>query len=754
MDPAPLALEYQPFAVFSGAQTLQAAYNELAVELKKYLDPEDLEKVLRCAIYGAAAHEGQKRQSGEPYFTHPIAVCLILARQRFDLPVLQAGLLHDVLEDTILKKTDMAAEFGEEVTRLVDGVSKLDRLKKSAPQAAVAESFQKMFLATADDPRVLIIKLADRLHNMKTLGVMRRDKQRRIAHETMEVYAPIASRLGLYYFSIQLQDLAFSYLYPWRFAVLQKRYQARFARNDVLNRVRATLQPRLQALDIKATINKRQRHLWGVYQRMLRKQNSENAALPGNNATHKDIQTFEKAVRTIPIRIITDSEDNCYRILGGLHGLYRPVHGKFEDYIAAPKSNGYRSLHTSVLMPGGIMLNVQIRTRDMHTLAEAGIISVWHQYAKQRAVQIEKHSIEAEKQMREWLGRLKEVQNYTDDSLQFYDTIKKELVSNEISVYTPKGDVIDLPRHATPVDFAYAIHREVGNHCIGAVVNGSPYPIYKPLEMAQVVEIITREDAHPHAGWLQFVVTAKARSAINKYLKELAQNDATTLGQRLLGNALRRRGHTLESVGEARWQHYLQENHIADRNTLLTEIGQGLHQAALIATALLEEAGSAVAIVCDDENTRQLEVHSAFESGISLAECCHPLPQEPIIGQVVPGIGIHIHRRDCPLRGIVGGEEWIDATWAAERKGLFPAELEITAQEYPRLLANVSGAIADAGANITDFQMNHAAHDAHQRILTVWVEVRDREHLAQLTRQLRLLEGVVQVRRAERSQTP
>ncbi len=268
MNPAPLALEYQPFAVFSGAHTLQAAYDELADELKKYLDPEDMEKVLRCAIYGAAAHEGQQRQSGEPYFVHPIAVCRILARQRFDLPVLQAGLLHDVLEDTILKKTDMAAEFGEEVTRLVDGVSKLDRLKQKAPQAAVADSFRKMFLATADDPRVLIIKLADRLHNMQTLGALRRDKQRRIALETLDVYAPIASRLGLFYFSIQLQDLAFSYLYPWRYAVLRKRYLERFARNETLDRVRAALQPRLQALNIKASINKRQRHLWGVYQRM------------------------------------------------------------------------------------------------------------------------------------------------------------------------------------------------------------------------------------------------------------------------------------------------------------------------------------------------------------------------------------------------------------------------------------------------------------------------------------------------------
>ena len=442
---APLALEYQPFGVFTGAATLQAAYDDLAVELKKYLDPEDIDKVLRCAIYGAAAHEGQRRQSGEPYFVHPIAVCRILARQRFDLPVLQAGLLHDVLEDTILNKKDMATEFGEDVTRLVDGVSKLDRLKKTAPQAAVADSFRKMFLATADDPRVLIIKLADRLHNMQTLGALRRDKQQRIAHETLDVYAAIAGRLGLFYFRIQLEDLAFSYLYPWRHAVLRKHYNEDNTHEQTLRTVRSELQARLQILGIKASINPRHRHLWGVYQRMKRK------------------ESFKEAIRTVPIRIITDSEDNCYRILGALHSLYRPVHGKFEDYIAAPKSNGYRSLHSSVIMGDGTALNVQIRTRDMHTLAEAGIISVWHQYAKQRAVKIEAHSIEAEKTMREWLSRLKEVQNITDDPLQFYNAIKKELVTGEMQIYTPKGDIIALPHGATPVDLAYTIHTEIGN---------------------------------------------------------------------------------------------------------------------------------------------------------------------------------------------------------------------------------------------------------------------------------------------------
>ena len=661
---APLALEYQPFGVFTGAATLQAAYDDLAVELKKYLDPEDIDKVLRCAIYGAAAHEGQRRQSGEPYFVHPIAVCRILARQRFDLPVLQAGLLHDVLEDTILNKKDMATEFGEDVTRLVDGVSKLDRLKKTAPQAAVADSFRKMFLATADDPRVLIIKLADRLHNMQTLGALRRDKQQRIAHETLDVYAAIAGRLGLFYFRIQLEDLAFSYLYPWRHAVLRKHYNEDSTHEQTLRTVRSELQARLQILGIKASINPRQRHLWGVYQRMKRK------------------ESFKEAIRTVPICIITDSEDNCYRILGALHSLYRPVHGKFEDYIAAPKSNGYRSLHSSVIMGDGTALNVQIRTRDMHTLAEAGIISVWHQYAKQRAVKIEAHSIEAEKTMREWLSRLKEVQNITDDPLQFYNAIKKELVTGEMQIYTPKGDIIALPHGATPVDLAYTIHTEIGNHIVGAKVNGQPYPIYKPLKMAQTVEILTDPDAHPHNSWLQFTIPGgKAHIGINRYLNRLARRN----------------------VG--------------------------------LATSSKQ--------VTDSE--QKILVHSAFESGITLAPCCHPLPLEAITGHSVAGSGILIHSRDCPL--LETATHTIAADWADERKGLFPSELAIKAYAHPRLLARVSGAIADSEANITDFQINHANSDEQRRCLTVWLEVRDLEHLTQVMHRLRQLEETIGIRR-------
>ena len=499
---------------------------------------------------------------------------------------------------------------------------------------------------------------------MQTLGALRRDKQQRIAHETLDVYAAIAGRLGLFYFRIQLEDLAFSYLYPWRHAVLRKHYNEDSTHEQTLRTVRSELQARLQILGIKASINPRQRHLWGVYQRMKRK------------------ESFKEAIRTVPIRIITDSEDNCYRILGALHSLYRPVHGKFEDYIAAPKSNGYRSLHSSVIMGDGTALNVQIRTRDMHTLAEAGIISVWHQYAKQRAVKIEAHSIEAEKTMREWLSRLKEVQNITDDPLQFYNAIKKELVTGEMQIYTPKGDIIALPHGATPVDLAYTIHTEIGNHIVGAKVNGQPYPIYKPLKMAQTVEILTDPDAHPHNSWLQFTIPGgKAHIGINRYLNRLARKNAG------------------------------------------------------LATSSKQ--------VADSE--QKILVHSAFESGITLAPCCHPLPLEAITGHSVAGSGILIHSRDCPL--LETATHTIAADWADERKGLFPSELAIKAYAHPRLLARVSGAIADSEANITDFQINHADSDEQRRCLTVWLEVRDLEHLTQVMHRLRQLEETIGIRR-------
>lgn len=733
----PLALIYQPFAAFSGSHILQREYDDLALELKKYLDANAINEVLRCAVYGAAAHKEQKRKSGEPYFIHPIAVCKILAKQQFDLPVLQAALLHDVLEDTVLNKTDIASAFSSEVARLVDGVSKLDKLKHQGPQIVQAESFKKMIVATADDPRVLIIKLADRLHNMQTLAPFRPDKQRRIAKETLDIYTPIAGRFGLFYFRIQLEDLAFSYLYPWRYKVLQKHYLAFFSDNRVLNQIRQDLLPLLQELNIHASVNKRQRHLWGLYQRMKRKL--------GQTQRIKRKQTFYEASRTVAIRVITDTKDHCYLILGKIHELYRPIQGKFEDYIAAPKSNGYRSLHTSALMANGNVLNIQIRTRDMHTLAEAGIISVLHQDAKRRALAMENEHIETEKCTGvRWLSRLKEVQNIIDDPLEFYNAIKKELVltSSDMYVYTPAGEVIDLPRGATAVDFAYALDTKIGHRCSAAMVNGQPYPIYKPLAVGQTVHIITDENSSPHAGWLKFVVTEKAKAGINYYIRYIPEDKARLLGYRLLDGALERLNGTRLSLDSSVWKKYLQEQNVAE-DVILAEIGRGVRQPNLVASTLL---GQQVNIVTREHN-RILEVNSALDSGIIMGECCYPLPHEEIIGQTEPGIGITIHRQSCSFNQVADREDWIRVAWTEQTKGLFCSLVEVQARERSGLLAEVATVIADAKANIVDFHTGHMPHDNHFRILKLWIEVRNCEHLTQIMQWLSLVNNVVNIHR-------
>lgn len=712
------AFVHQPFSGLTGSDELQEAWLALHEELTHYLDDNDIGEVLRAAIYGANAHEGQMRQSGEPYFIHPIAVAKILAAQRFDLPVLQGGLLHDVLEDTPITKAEMTAAFGTEVAAIVDGVSKLDRLKDQAPQEVQASSFKKMLVATTDDPRVIIIKLADRLHNMQTLGALRPDKRIRKAKETLDIYASIAGRLGLFYFRMHLEDLAFSHLYPWRYAIIKKHYMARFANsNEIVDQVRHDLLPIARRMGIQLTITKRQRHLWGLYQRMKRK------------------NSFADACRTIPIRIITSTEDDCYRILGILHSCYRPISGKFEDYIAAPKSNGYRSLHTSVLMARRDALNVQIRTRDMHNLAETGIIAVWHQHLKNRTIRQEQHTIAAEKYMRDWLSRLREVQNITDDPLEFYDAIKKELSSGDIHVYTPAGEVIDLPHGATPVDFAYAIHTEIGNHCTAAKVNGRPYPILKPLEAAQTVEIITDKNAHPNIGWLQFVVTAKARAGVNHHLRTLEASEAQNLGRQLLDQALNNYGSSLQTLDPLVMDTYLTQQEIA-LPALLSDIAYGRRQSSLTAAALLGEAD------VDNIHEHTLQIHSSLDSGIKLAECCHPLPAEPLLAELEIGKCLRVHRDNCPLIRADSGGTWLRAEWAQDVHGNFPALLQFDLLDRPRMLSAVADAIAESDGNISDFQIEHNAADANIRTFKIWIDVKNRDHLAQIIRRLRLINGI------------
>lgn len=712
------------FAGLTGADTLYEFYLSFLKKLENYLEESDIAAITEAVVYGAKAHEGQMRESGEPYFVHPIAVAEILAIQRFSVPVLQAALLHDVLEDTPVAYEEMAQAFGEEVTKLVDGVSKLDRIKNQAPQEALAESFKKMFVATTDDPRVIIIKLADRLHNMQTLGALRPDKRVRKAKETLDVYASIAGRLGLYYFREELEDLAFSNLYPWRYATIDKHYSQRYDSNEVFKRFRDRLAPVLDEMGIKNRISKRRRHLWGLYLRMKRK------------------NSFKEACRTVPLRIVTDTEDSCYRILGKVNGLFRPISGKFEDYIAAPKSNGYRSLHVSVLMDKKDVLNIQIRTRDMHTLAEGGIISIWHQNLKLKGKGEEQHTIQSNKYMKDWLSRLREVQNITHDPLDFYDAIKNELSSGDIHVYTPKGKVIDLPRGATAVDFAYAVHTELGNQCVKAVINNVECPIYQELQIGQTCEIINVESSHPTAEWLTFVKTAKARAAINHHLRTMAERKAQAIGERYLDIALQKLGSSLERLDYAVFTDYLQKQDL-DKAALYASLAQGERQPAMVATALLGHQE------LSDASSQIFRIHSALDSAIDFASCCYPIPHGFIVGELIPNVGVRIHRRNCPVITQSSKLDWIRVGWAKQTQGFFPVAVEIDVKERRKMLAAVVGVIADEEANFKTINIKNHLTKGDCRTIIATLEVRNRPHLAQIIRRLRSVEDVIAIRRVK-----
>lgn len=724
--PKLLAYQSDLFAGLAGQAYLQQAYDALEAELNLYLTDESIIKVREAARFGAQAHAEQKRQSGEPYFTHPIAVAHILASHRFELPVLIAGLLHDVLEDTEVTMGEMAAAFGAEVTALVDGVSKLKRIGDQAPQEVAAESFKKMFIAMADDFRVVIIKLADRLHNMQTLSALRPDKRRRKAIETLDVYASIAEKLGMFSFRVLLEDLVFSNLYPWRFAVLQKHYRALgdTSHRTMLDQVSEALLPELQKIGVKARIRWRRRHLWGVYLRMKRK------------------ESFAAACRTIPLRIITDSEDDCYRVLGRLHALYRPIANKFEDYIAAPKSNGYRSLHTSVLSADKDVLNVQIRTTAMHQLAENGILAMLYHHERQRREELDPHSIGAQKYLRDWLSRLKEVETITHNPLEFYNAIKKELTSGGIHVYTPKGQVIDLPKNSTPIDYAYAIHTKIGHHCREARVNGVNYPLFKALETGQTVEIIVDKDSFPHAVWLEFVQTAKARAGINHYLRHLAKQEAAQLAKRLLEIACNRLGGELASVDARRWQAYLSEQGISEEQ-LWQQIAQNTRQPMLVAQALLSKEQVRL------QGDSVLQVVSVMDAGIEFAPCCLPIPQDAVYGLLEDGVAIRLHRRECAFLEADKHHLWIKAGWDLAYRGRFETMIDVRIEDKLGMAAAVTTAISRENGNLTDLQVLLVAESQEVRVMRCRLGVFDRQHLAAILRALRRVSGVVSVNRLQ-----
>ncbi|MCX7891226.1 MAG: bifunctional (p)ppGpp synthetase/guanosine-3',5'-bis(diphosphate) 3'-pyrophosphohydrolase [Burkholderiales bacterium] len=695
----------------------------LKAGLSAYLKPADLERIEEAYRFSNAAHRGQFRQSGEPYISHPVAVAGILSEWQLDAQTLAAALLHDVMEDSHVSKDELAARFGKPVAELVDGVSKLDRIEFQSAQEAQAENFRKMLLAMARDVRVILIKLADRLHNMRTLDAVSPAKRRRIAKETVEIYAPIASRLGLDSLYRELQDLAFKHTYPLRYRVLAKAIRsARGNRREVVGKIAEGIKGRLAEAKIEATVQGREKHLFSIYRKMVEKNLSFSEVL--------DIYGF---------RVIVNDTPSCYLALGALHSLYKPVPGKFKDYIAIPKANGYQSLHTTLIGPYGTPVEVQIRTWDMNRIAETGVASHWL-YKDDQAVS------EVQQRTHRWLQSLVEIQNASGDPAEFLEHVKVDLFPDEVYVFTPKGKIMSMPRGATPVDFAYAVHTDIGNRCIAAKVNYELVPLRTELKNGDRVEIVTAAHAHPNPAWLSYVKTGKARSQIRHFLKTMQLEESTALGERLLAQALRALGADPSALGPWRWERLTRDAGAKSRQEILADIGLGKRLAAIVARQLLAVAEQTAA---EPRQASAITVRGSEGIAVQFARCCRPIPGDPIIGFIKKGQGLVVHTHDCPTaqKSRTDPEKWIDVDWDPDTARMFDVGIRVVAANQRGVLAKVAAAIAEAGSNIDNVSMDEerGLYTAMQFTL----QVQNRLHLAQVMRGLRRIPEVVRMSRTK-----
>jgi RelA/SpoT family (p)ppGpp synthetase len=696
-----------------------------------YLKPVDLSRLEEAYHFSDAAHQGQLRKSGEPYISHPVAVAEILSQWQLDAQTLCAALLHDVVEDTEVSTDDISKRFGKPVADLVDGVSKLDRIEFQSQQDAQAENFRKMLLAMARDVRVMLIKLADRLHNMRTLDAVAPAKRRRVARETLEIYAPIANRLGLDGLYRELQELGFQHIHPLRFRVLAKAVKgARGNRREVVDRILDGINKRLAEAKIEAAVSGREKHIYSIYRKMIEKKLSFSEVL--------DIYGFRVVVRDVA---------SCYLALGALHSLYKPVPGKFKDYIAIPKLNGYQSLHTALIGPFGVPVEVQIRTRDMHRVAETGVASHWL-YKDEDSGTLS----EVQSRTHKWLQSLIEIQDASGDSAEFLEHVKVDLFPAEVYVFTPKGKIMALPRGATAVDFAYAVHTDIGNRCVAAKVNYELVPLRTELKNGDRVEIVTAAHAHPNPAWLSYVKTGKARSQIRHFLKTMQFEESTALGERLLGQALRTLDSDLMSVGPERWEKLVRESGAKSREEILADIGLGKRLAAIVARQLLALADQPPA----DARTQgvsapaaSIVIRGSEGMAVQFAKCCRPIPGDPIIGFIKKGQGLVVHTHDCPIvtKARTDPDKWIDVEWAPDTERSFDVGIRVIAANQRGVLAKVATAIAEAGSNIDNVSM-----DEERGVYTAMhftLQVHNRLHLARVMKSLRRIPEVVRIVRVK-----
>jgi guanosine-3',5'-bis(diphosphate) 3'-pyrophosphohydrolase len=694
---------------------------ELLAKAGEYLPPEQVERIREAAEFGAEAHQGQKRLSGEPYIAHPLAAAQLLADLHLDADTIIGAILHDVIEDTPVAKDEIARRFGNDVAEIVDGVTKLDQIKFKSREEAQAESFRKMLLAMVRDLRVIMVKLADRTHNMRTIGAMSPSKRRQIARETLEIYAPVAERLGLYKIKLELEDLGFRALYPQRYRVIERALKrARGNQKEFLGRIENVLREALEKAGIEAKVESREKHLYSIYKKMRRKRSM-----------------LAQVVDVYGLRILVDTPDTCYRALGVVHSAYRPMPGRFKDYIAIPRVNGYQSLHTTLFGPNGVPIEVQIRTHEMHVLAESGVASHWRYKANARPGEADTAQQE---RARAWLSHLMEMQA-SGNAEEFIESVKVDLFPDKVYVFTPKGAILRLPRGATVVDFAYAVHTDVGNRCVAAKVDRRLAPLRTVLRNGQTVQIITAKGASPNPAWVNFVATAKARSAIRHYLRALQRTEAVELGERLLNSALQEFELSVEKVDPAVMSQALLEFNIKDRDELLAQIGLGERLAPLVARRLLpgghDEAGKIT----------PLTVAGTEGLLVTYARCCRPIPDDPIIAFLSAGRGIVIHREAC---GNVEDyhkhpEKWQPVTWQKNLNRFFSAEIRIEAANRIGMLASISAAIAGTGTNIG--QASVEQRDGDVALIKLEVEVKDRKHLARVVRTIRQMPDVMRVSR-------
>ncbi|MFT0532373.1 RelA/SpoT family protein [Castellaniella hirudinis] len=722
-----------PASVPAAAPSPIASLAGLHQIISTYLPPRDIERVREAYRFADNAHLGQFRESGEPYISHPIAVTEICAGWKLDADSLMAALLHDVIEDQDITKQELAEKFGQDVADIVDGLTKLERLEYATKAEQQAESFRKMLLAMARDVRVILIKLADRLHNMRTLDAVPPDKRRRVARETLDIYTPIAHRLGLNALFRELQDRCFKAAFPNRYVVLHKAMMAaRGNRREVITKIAEAVRTALPAAGLDAEVSGREKSLYGIYKKMVQQKKSFSDVL--------DIYGFRVVVHTLP---------ECYLALGTLHQLYRPVPGKFKDYIAIPKINGYQSLHTTLIGPYGTPIEFQFRTRDMDHVAEEGVASHW--LYKEEGTSLN----DLQKRTHQWLQSLLDIQSQTGDSGEFLEHVKVDLFPDAVYVFTPQGKILSLPRGATPVDFAYAIHTDVGNHAVACKINGDYAPLRTELHSGDAVEIMTSSASRPSAQWLNYVRTGRARSEIRHYLRTERYEESIAFGRRLLNQAFDQLAIPYPKDDDPQWERLAKGSGGASRTEILADIGLGKRLAAVVArrfapeNPMLETTAMAV-----DEFTSvtsaPIVIHGNEGQAVQLAPCCGPLPGDAIIGGIRLGHGLVIHMADCPValrQQAKESERWIPVIWDTNTARHLSTRLDVTVLNERGVLGRLAAEITEADSNITQLTMPDEA--AATALLHLTVQVDSRKHLAQVIRAIRHVPQVQKIIRAK-----